>query len=84
MKGTKLLEAKIKAEERQKAKSFMPSDAAATIEAEDGKVCVILLSLSYKTYAFLRPKPPSPPQLQNKSQRRQWKQQQLARNAKHP
>lgn len=48
MKGTKLLEARIKAEEWQKVKSFMPSGAA-TIEAEDDKVCDTLLSLSYQT-----------------------------------
>jgi len=43
MKGTKLLDARVKAEERQKMKGFMPGDAAATREAEDGEVCGVLL-----------------------------------------
>lgn len=51
MKGTKLLEARIKAEEWQKVKNFMPNanDGAASIEAEDDKVCDTLLLLSYQT-----------------------------------
>lgn len=50
-KGMKLLEARIKAEERQKVKSFMPN------EAEDDKVCDILRSLSniMSTHSFLDP-----------------------------
>lgn len=62
MKGTKLLEARNKAEEQQKVKSFMPINPTAKIEAEGAKVCGILLSLSNikSTHAFLRSNPPSP------------------------
>ena len=52
MKGTKLLEAKIKAQEWENVKGFKPNDTAATIEAEaeaeDDKVCDTLLSYHYQ------------------------------------
>jgi hypothetical protein len=44
-KGTKLLEARVKAEQLQKVKGFIPSEVAAKLEAEDAKVCGIVLSL---------------------------------------
>lgn len=77
MKGSKLLEARSKAEERQKVKSFMPNDTTTKVEAEGAKVCDILLLLSniMRSYAFLRPNPPNPRPLQllNQHQRRMWK-----------
>ena len=52
MKGTKLLEAKIKAQEWEKVKGFKPNDTAATIEAEaeteHDKVCDTLISCHYQ------------------------------------
>ena len=50
MKGTKLLEAKIKAQEWEKVKGFKPNDTAATIEAETehDKVCDTLISCHYQ------------------------------------
>ena len=50
MKGTELLEAKIKAQELQKVQGFKPDDTAATIEAEateDDKVCDTLQLYHY-------------------------------------
>ena len=52
-----MLEARIKVEERQKVKRFLPNDPSAEVEAEDDKVCDILRSLSdiMKTHPFLDP-----------------------------
>lgn len=52
MKGTELLEARIKAQELQKVQGFKPDDTAATIEAEateDVKVCDTLILYHYQT-----------------------------------
>ena len=45
MKGTKVLEVKIKAKERQKVNSFIPNEVKAKIEAENAKVCDVRLSV---------------------------------------
>ena len=54
MKGTKLLEAKIQAEQQQKVMSLMPNEATAAAEAEaeaeDAKVCGIPQHYYYPLY----------------------------------
>ena len=77
MKGTELLETRIKAQESQKVKSFKPNDTA-----EDDNVCDSILSLPdiTSTDSFFRPNLPSLRSLQ----RRHREQQQVPRSAKHP
>jgi hypothetical protein len=89
MKGTKLLEARIKAKEQQKVKSFMPNEVAGRLDPEDAKVGLILLSVSSAmgAYTSLRPNPPTLRLLQqphrDQNQRRNWELQ-LLRSPKHP